>query len=112
LPCGAGYAAKADNANAFMEGFKMQAPTVMNMTSSSGNKVKNQFLIWTDKGQYFQSYQTVIAFRDNEGNVTLDRGRWDYSTTTGKYRNSFLGMNKAQTEKAIKAGDIKLEDLN
>ena len=82
----------------------MQAPTVMNMTSSSGNKVKNQFLIWTDKGQYFQSYQTVIAFRDNEGNVTLDRGRWDYSTTTGKYRNSFLGMNKAQTEKAIKAG--------
>tara|TARA_R100001163_G_C5062318_1_gene199389 strand:+ start:1519 stop:1791 length:273 start_codon:yes stop_codon:yes gene_type:complete len=90
----------------------MQAPTVTNMTSARGNKIANQFLIWTDQGQYFQSYQTIIAFRDNAGNVTLDRNRWDYSITTGKYRNSFLGMNKAQTEKAIKAGQIKLEDLN
>ena len=90
----------------------MQAPTVTNMTSARGNKIANQFLIWTDQGQYFQSYQTIIAFRDNAGNVTHDRNRWDYSITTGKYRNSFLGMNKAQTEKAIKAGQIKLEDLN
>jgi hypothetical protein len=91
----------------------MQVPTVMNMKSSrSGKKVKNQFLICTDKGQYFQSYRSIIAFRDNAGNVTLDRNRWDYSVTTGKYRNQFLRMNKAETEKAIKAGQIKLEDLN
>jgi|TARA_R100000084_G_scaffold78142_1_gene35649 hypothetical protein len=91
----------------------MQVPTVMNMKSSrSGKKVKNQFLICTDKGQYFQSYRSIIAFKDNAGNVTLDRNRWDYSVTTGKYRNQFLRMNKAETEKAIKAGQIKLEDLN
>lgn len=90
----------------------MQAPTVMNMKSSSGNKVKNQFIIWTDEGQYFQSYQTIIAFRDNEGNVTLDRNRWDYSVTTGKYRNQFLNMNKDQTQKAINSGEIVLKDLN
>ncbi len=90
----------------------MQTPTITNMTSSRGNKVPNQFIIWTDEGCYFQSYQTVIAFRDNEGNVTLDENRWDYSVTTGKYRNKFLGLNKRETEQDIKYGHIKLTNLN
>ena len=83
------------------------------MTSSRGNKVSNQFKI-TDVGKnirYFQSYSTIIA-KIYKGQVTLDRDSWDYSTTTGKYRNIFLGEKKAETEKKIKSGEYKLADLN
>jgi len=55
----------------------MQAPTVTNMTSPSGNKVKNQFIIYTDDGCYFQSYNTVIAFRGDDGAIKLDCDSWD-----------------------------------
>jgi len=86
---------------------------VRNMTSNSSyTPVKNQFVIETPDGTYFQSYETVIAFRDNNGNVWLDSRSWDYSMTTGKYRNQFLGMDRKETEKAIKSGEIQLVDLN
>ena len=90
----------------------MKAPTVLNMKSSRGNKVPNQFIIWTDEEQFFQSYQTIIGRRDNEGNVTLDKNRWDYSVTTSRYRNLWLGMNTKQVKDAIKSGSIVLENLN
>lgn len=90
----------------------MQAPTVTNMLSPAGNRVANQFIIYTDDGCYFQSYKTVIAYRGNDGTIKLDRDSWDFSVTTGKYRNMFLDMNKAETEKAIKAGQIILTNLN
>ena len=85
---------------------------VVNMESSRGNKVPNQFKIWTSEGWYFQSYETVIAFRDNSGQITLDKSSWDYSVTTGKYRNLFLNENKAETLRKIKDGTYKLADLN
>jgi len=90
----------------------MQTPTVTNMISPAGNSVANQFIIYTDEGCYFQSYRTVIAYRGNDGTIKLDRDSWDYSVTTGKYRNMFLDMNKSETLKAIKAGEIQLVNLN
>ena len=42
---------------------------VYNMTSPKGNQVPNQFEIYTSKGRYFQSYNSIIAFIDNNGNV-------------------------------------------
>ena len=45
---------------------------VENMRSPNGNQVPNQFIIWTDKGKYFQSYNSIIAFIDNNGKVFLD----------------------------------------
>ena len=90
----------------------MKVPTVLNMKSSRGNKVPNQFIIWTDEEQFFQSYQTIIGKRDNEGNVFLDQNRWDYSVTTSKYRNQWLGMNTKEVKKAIDNGTIKLINLN
>ena len=87
--------------------------TVLNMKSSRGNKVPNQFLVWTeDDTLYFQSYQTIIARRDTKGAVTLDKNRWDYSHTTGKYRNLFLRETKKETLKKIETGEYQLEDLN
>ena len=86
---------------------------VRQMTSnSSGNPVANQFIIYTDKGTYFQSYNSVIAFRDNERKITLDEYYWDYSRTTGKYRNQFLGEGIADTRAKIELGVYKLADLN
>ena len=51
---------------------------VKNMYSGSGNPVANQFIIYTDEGTYFQSYDSVIAFRDNNSKITLDDYYWDY----------------------------------
>jgi len=95
---------------------------VENMESSRGNLVPNQFTITTDDGVYFQSYRSLIAFIPNyqylQKNkidsriVFLDRNKWDYSVTTGKYRNSFLNETKKETEKKIKEGIYKLIDLN
>jgi len=85
---------------------------VENMQNTAGNDVPNQFIIRTQDGTIFQPYQTVIAIRRNNGDILLDKAYWDYSATTGKYRNMFLRETKPETEKKIKAGVYKLEDLN
>jgi len=85
---------------------------VENMTSSNGNDIPNQFIIRTNKGKYFQSYNSMIAFISNDGSTKLDKGTWDYSRATGKYRNQFLGEDKKETERKIKEGIYKLVDLN
>ena len=75
--------------------------------------VKNQFEIWDDQGNYyFQSYDSIIYKETKEGVKFLDVNTWDYSVTTGKYRNMVLGENKTETEKKIKEGVYKLMDLN
>tara|TARA_R110000824_G_scaffold191643_2_gene373402 strand:+ start:1448 stop:1711 length:264 start_codon:yes stop_codon:yes gene_type:complete len=85
---------------------------VYNMESPNGNKVANQFEIYTDEGKYFQSYRSIIAFKDNKGQVFLDDYYWDYSRTTGKYRNIFLNEGIVETRKKIKSGEYKLKELN
>ena len=85
---------------------------VQNMTSISGNPIANQFEIRTKKGVYFQSYDSIIVFIDNKRQVFLDTNFWDYSNTTGKYRNQFLGENIKETRKKIKSKEYKLKDLN
>ena len=85
---------------------------VSNMESPrTGAPVANQFIISTDEGLYFQSYRTLIALKQN-GKVYLDENSWDYSRTTGKYRNRFLGENTAETRKKIKSGEYILINLN
>lgn len=84
---------------------------VRNMTGRSGQPVKNQFILEDGKSTIFQSYDSIIAMKSG-GRTYLDKYRWDYSTTTGKYRNQFLGMNKKQIEQAIEDGAIYLIDLN
>ena len=78
----------------------------------SGNPVANQFIIYTDEGNYFQSYDSVIAFRGEDNKITLDEYYWDYSRTTSKYRNQFLGESIADTRAKIDSGEYKLADLN
>ena len=75
-------------------------------------QVKNQFIIHTESGTYFQSYNTIIAFIDNDGKITLDEDKWDYSVTTSRYRNKFTGLTTQETKKKIESGEIQLVDLN
>jgi len=93
-----------------------------NMTSTNGNKVANQFLITDNdngnKKEYFQSYKSTIAKKiyDHLGadvvETFLDQKYWNYSTTTGKYRNIFLNETIKDTRKKIKSGEYILTDLN
>jgi len=84
---------------------------VENMRSSRGNFVPNQFIVYDNEKTYFQSYDSIIALVKN-GITYLDNYYWDYSTTTGKYRNAFLGENIHTTREKIKKGDYILKDLN
>ena len=91
----------------------MEKVKVQNMTGRTGREVPNQFEIITDKGRYFQSYSTIIAFIPyGSGKTQLDEHSWDYSKTTGKYRNMFLRETKKDTERKIESGEYELTDLN
>jgi|8_EtaG_2_1085327.scaffolds.fasta_scaffold407314_1 hypothetical protein len=102
-----------------MNGTKIK---VENFTSANGNKIPNQFLItynfrgdldYSFDSEIFQSYDTIIARRYcSTGSIALDKNYWDYSRTTGTYRNIFLGETKGETEKKIKSGEYILTDLN
>ena len=88
---------------------------VDNMTSSAGKAVPNQFELQCDKYLAFQSYNSMIAayiYKD-DSKVYLDKAKWDYSTTTGKYRNRFLNDSGIdETRQKIKSGEYKvIEDL-
>ena len=85
---------------------------VENMTSKNGNKIANQFVIENNGRTYFQSYNSIIACKNVSGKTELDSTYWDYSVTTGKYRNLFLGETRKETEKKIKSGEYTLTNLN
>lgn len=89
---------------------------VENLMGRSG-KVANQFRIWDTENnvQTFQSYDSPIVTVDYDKREMTVYPDWDYSTTTGKYRNQFMdfmGFFEMATKKgflaALKAG--KAED--
>ena len=71
-----------------------------------GRQVPNQFLIeYTDENgneyQIFQSYNSMILKCKNW--VIIEVGKdWDYSRTTGKYRNRLTRKDKKTFEKMLK----------
>lgn len=81
---------------------------VENMESNKGNDIPNQFIIYYTNGKIFQSYRSPIIYKIGRDIYLTDK--WDYSTTTGKYRNIFLGEDKKETERKIKAGVYTLLD--
>lgn len=78
---------------------------VTRMTGRTGRPVKNQYVIDTNRGSIFQSYATLVAFREHvTHHVTLDRCYWDYSRTTLKYMNKFLGESTQTIRDKIRSG--------
>ena len=73
----------------------------------------NQFQISTPKEYIFQSYNSIIAkINRATGKVVLDSYYWDYSVTTGKYRNEFLREGIADTRAKIASKEYRLRNLN
>lgn len=99
---------------------------ITQMTSPrTGKPVANQFEIVTPNGTYFQSYNSIIAFIPKKVNlyddtceqpedtrVQLDETYWNYSRTTAKYRNAFLGETTKETQEKINNDTYKLANLN
>jgi len=99
---------------------------VENMTSNRGNKIANQFIIThlIETGyirEYFQSYKSMIAMRsyypfDTDLNknqvVFLDPDFWNYSRTTSKYLNQFLGLTSKEIKLLIDADAFEFRNLN
>lgn len=88
---------------------------VENMTSARGNVVPNQFVITDGNRQTFQSYESTIIDVIYPCKIINIGRNWNYSVTTGKYRNLFFkdyadgslyGLHDKKTlEKAIKDGE-------
>jgi len=90
---------------------------VRTMNSRSGNPIPNQIIITEDAWDVFVSYGSKIAFRSHERyngkhQIVLDKDYWNYSRTTGKYRNEFLGFGVDECRRGLKEGWIKLGTLN
>lgn len=85
---------------------------VTRLQSSKGNTVSNQFQINTQEGIFFQSYSSIIVKIDNKGQIFLDEYYWNYSKTTSKYRNIFLGETTKETQAKIDSGIYILTNLN
>ena len=82
---------------------------VENMQSNKGNDIANQFLIYGNGWTLFQSYNSPIAMVCR--GVTYIFKDWEYSITTGKYRNQFLNETKKETEAKLKSGEYIAVDF-
>ena len=60
-----------------------------NCVNAKGNKVSNQFIIFTPKFTSLKSYNYIIVkttFEDGQRVIYLDSYYWNYSKIIGKYR--------------------------
>ena len=92
---------------------------VEQMTSRSGNVVPNQTILSDMTGKTFVSYGSKIVYqskdRASDGlplDIIVDENYWDYSRTTGKYRNEFMNMGVQDVRDYIKEGRIQVGNLN
>lgn len=88
----------------------------MNKARVEQHEHANQFIIFVEGGIVFQSYDSNIAFIDNQGSITIGY-YWDYSATTRKHLYSFLRKyshlvtinSKKEVERLIKSGKINYQ---
>jgi hypothetical protein len=87
---------------------------VSNLLGRTGRPIANQFIISTDEADYFQSYDVIVAkvYRGYGGGTVLDRNYWNYSQTTSKYLNQFLGLPAGEAKRLIATEEYILADLN
>ena len=87
----------------------MEIVSVSNVQNYKGRSVPNQFIIEGKDFILFQSYDSPVAMK-KDGKVYIFKD-WDYSTTTGKYRNMFLGESKKETFRKLKTGEYIAVDF-
>lgn len=75
-----------------------------NMVSVNGNAIANQFIIEMGTLTQFQSYDSPIVSIDSNKKLITVFKDYDYSKTTGKYRNLFMhsqGFSDMETIKGF-----------
>lgn len=86
---------------------------VTQFINANGRPVANHHVIEGDDGsRSLQSYQSIVVKIDADGQVFLDEGTWNYSSTTSKHRNHFLGETTKDTQKKIDSKDYIITNLN
>lgn len=83
---------------------------VENMKSRNGNAIPNQFIITDGNTEYFQSYKTIVAKREN-GKITIDKGN-PFSLTTSKHLYSFLNVTSQEFKANMKVNKYDIQALN
>lgn len=91
---------------------KIQVKNLAKMLDAKGNPNKNQLLLNSKEGVYFQSYNTIIAFKGFSGEVELDYKYFNFSRTTIIYCNKFLNEKSGDILKKVQNGTYKLINLN
>lgn len=73
--------------------------------SENGKAISNQYVIVDNNRYVFQSYDSIIAEIDFGQRVITLSDKWDFSRTTGKYRNKFFAdyvfFNSLATKEGI-----------
>lgn len=85
------------------------------LSPRSGKEVTNQIKIYGPNYLIFKSYKSnivIIVQKDGKETIYLDADKWNYSKTTGIYRNIFLREGIQETRNKIESGVYKLADLN
>lgn len=75
------------------------------------NLATNQTVVFNNDVTMFSSYGTNIV-KIEDGKTFLDEKFYKFSTTTAKWRNTFLGLTSKEVEKNIKTGKFILTNLN
>lgn len=82
------------------------------MNTLVSSMANNQYIVNTSEGIYFQSYDSLIGFKPNDGSTPTLTSKWDCSATTLRYTKQFLGTtaSKKEIEQMINEGSIILDD--
>ena len=78
----------------------------------NGKPCANTTIIATNGNKTLYSYNRAICRADSHNNIILDPVYYDYSTTTARHRNSFLGVTTAQLKHMINNNLVKFANLN
>lgn len=92
----------------------MKIKKISNLINDNGNETVNQFVIEAENGIYFQSYETIIAFKPSNTKTVFISKEWCCSQTTRKHLYIFLRdhcnlswiESKKDVEKEIKNTSI------
>lgn len=89
-----------------------QFQKVRPMTSGRGNPIPNQYELQYENGFVFQSYDSIIAVCVSSANQKIYLWNdWNYSKTTGKYRNMFLREHIKDTQAKINSWEYIVIDM-
>ena len=92
----------------------MRTPKVIPEMSPQGNFLKNQYVIETENGKFFQSYNDVIAYVPKISTLPtlVDVDKMKFSISTQKQTENFLGKTLNEILDLMREGEFLHQELN